>query len=106
MENIVNIIVFIIGTVIISIFAVREVQNFGLEKIRKYVYKGFLEAEKKFVYGDNTSKFEYVIAIAKEYIPAPFNCFITEKLLRRIVQEWFDLCKDFLDDGKINKTKK
>ena len=77
-----------------------------MEEIREYVYKLFVEAEHEFKYGENDAKFEYVICFARSAIPAPFDLFITESLLRKTVQLWFDLCKDLLDDGKFNGTGK
>lgn len=94
----------VIGIVIAAFLAVKYVQHVGLEKIRKKVYDLFLEAEHEFQYGENTEKFEYVINLARAAIPSPFNLFITEKLLRKVVQAWFNLCKDLLDDGKLNNT--
>ena len=88
------------------VVAVKFMQTIGMEKVRKTVYHAFVEAENLFRQGDNKTKFEYVVDIAKKAVPAPFNLFITEKLLREVVQLWFDLCKDLLDDGKMNGTGK
>lgn len=85
---------------------VKEIQRLGLEKIRGMVYRGFIEAENRFKHGDNERKFEYVVALARENIPAPFNAFISVKLLKAVVQAWFDLVKDLLDDGRINQSSK
>ncbi len=95
-----------VGVVIAIFVIVKYIRHVGLESIRERVYKAFLEAEHEFQYGENTEKFEYVINIAKSAIPAPFNLFITESLLRKVVQTWFDLVKDLLDDGKFNGTSK
>lgn len=93
--------------IVIAIFViVKYIRHVGLESIRERVYKAFLDAEHEFQHGENTEKFEYVINIAKSAIPAPFNLFITESLLRKVVQAWFDLVKDLLDDGKFNGTSK
>ena len=85
---------------------VKAMQTIGMEKARAYIYKLFVEAENAFQQGDNTEKFEYVIQFSKSAIPSPFNLFITEKTLRKVIQLWFDLCKDLLDDGKLNKSEK
>lgn len=95
-----------VGVVVAIIVIVKYIRHVGLESIRERVYKAFLDAEHEFQYGDNTAKFEYVINIAKSAIPAPFSLFITESLLRKVVQAWFDLVKDLLDDGKFNGTSK
>lgn len=95
---------------VVLVFAVylfvKEMQRLGLEKIRKIVYQGFVTAENRFKHGDNERKFEYVVALARENIPAPFHAFISVKLLKAVVQAWFDLVKDLLDDGRINQSSK
>lgn len=93
-----------IGIAIAVLLIVKYVRHIGLEAIRERVYKAFLDAEHNFQHGENTAKFEYVLNIAKSAIPSPFNIFVTEKLLRKVVQAWFDLVKDLLDDGKFNGT--
>ena len=93
-----------IGIVIAVYLAVKYVQYVGLEKIRKDVYDLFSDAEKGFQHGENTEKFNYVINLAKATIPSPYNLFITENLLRKVVQAWFNLCKDLLDDGNYNQS--
>ena len=98
--------VLCIITVVFCFVAVKIMQTLGMEKVRKTVYKAFIEAENKFKQGDNRAKFEYVVNVAKKAIPAPFNLFITESLIRDVIQLWFDLCKDLLDDGRINGTGK
>ena len=99
--------IFIAIITVIAIFLmIKAIQQMGLEKIRKYVYKLFVTAEHEFKYGDNEQKFEYVVQLARSSLPAIFRPFITEKLLKQAIQLWFDLCKDLLDDGKINKSNK
>ena len=104
-DNPVLAIIFIILVVAVVVFlAVKAIQNIGLEKIRAFVYQKFIEAEHEFQYGENEQKFDYVVQLARSAIPAPFNLLITQKLLRKTVQLWFDICKDLLDDGKVNGT--
>ena len=106
-QNIMVAIIFIVIVVVAALLLlVKVMQTVGMEKVRAYVYKLFVVAENEFQYGDNTEKFEYVISLAKSAIPLPFNLFITESLLRKVIQAWFDLCKDLLDDGKLNKSEK
>lgn len=93
----------IIAAVIIFV-GVKMLQKIGLERIRHIVYDGFVKAENGFKYGDNTQKFNYVVQLARSHLPAPFNLLITESLLESVVQLWFDLIKDILDDGRINGT--
>lgn len=101
-ENATPITLAVIGIAIAAFVGVKYVQHVGMESIREKVYQAFLSAEHEFKYGDNTEKFEYVINIARNSIPMPFSLFITESLLRKVVQAWFDLIKDLLDDGKLN----
>lgn len=106
-ENPMCAMVFVAIVTILAIFLfVKAMQTIGMERVRAYVYKLFVVAEHEFQYGDNTEKFEYVILLAKSAIPTPFNLFITESLLRKVVQAWFDICKDLLDDGRLNKSEK
>ena len=100
-------IAFIAIVVVIAIFLfIKRMQYVGMEKIREYVYELFVKAEHEFEHGQNKEKFDYVICLAKAKIPEPFNAFITESFLRSVVQNWFCLCKDLLDDGKMNGTGK
>ena len=99
-----SVILVAIGILLAIYLAIRVFRHIGLEKIRGKVYQLFLEAEHEFQYGDNEEKFEYVINLARAAIPSPFNLFITETLLRKVVQAWFDMIKDLLDDGKLNKS--
>lgn len=99
--------IFIVLVVIAIIYlAIKFVQIIGLERIRGYVYKLFVEAEHEFEHGENIQKFEYVVQLARSHLPTWAEPFITEKLLRSVIQIWFDLCKDLLDDGKFNGTGK
>ena len=93
-----------IGIVIALFVIVKLLQSIGLEKIRESVYQLFIDAEHEFQEGENEEKFEYVINAAKTFIPAPFNLLITETLLRKVVQAWFDIVKDLLDDGRVNAS--
>ena len=96
------IILVIIGLIIVFCLLIKLLQRIGLEKIRSAVYQLFLEAEHNFQSGYGKEKFEYVVNLAKNLVPAPFNIFITDTLLRKVVQAWFDMIKDLLDDGKLN----
>ena len=95
-------IIFIVIVVALAIFLmVKLIQKVGLEKVREVAYKGFVEAENEFLYGENTEKFDFVVDLAKKSIPLPFSLFITDTLLRKVIQLWFDL----LDDGKLDSKK-
>ena len=99
--------IYLLAVLALAIYVfVKIVQTVGLEKVRKVVYKAFVEAEHEFIHGQNASKFEYVVEIAKNKLPMPYCMFISESLLRTTIQLWFDICKDLLDDGKFNKSSK
>lgn len=105
-NKIVAVVFIVVVVAVLLLIAIKALQTIGMEKIRGIVYKGFATAEDEFQHGDNYEKFEYVISIARSAIPLPFSLFITESLLRRIIQTWFDLCKDLLDNGKLDKSEK
>lgn len=83
---------------------VRYVRYRGLEGIRNDVYKLFCVAENEFIYGANSEKFDYVIGRAYDLLPPVMKLFISESLLRKVVQIWFESVKDLLDDGRLNKS--
>jgi hypothetical protein len=107
LSNPIYAVIFLVLVLITMVYLlVKYAQNVGLEKIRAIVYQGFLDAEHAFKHGDNKQKFDYVVQLARSSLPKPFNIFITESLLRKTIQLWFDLCKDLLDDGKFNNSEK
>lgn len=97
-------VVILVILAVLCILAVKVMQTIGMEKVRGVVYKAFVVAENEFKHGDNHTKFEYVVNVARNAVPFPFDAFITEQNLRKVIQLWFTLCKDLLDDGRINKT--
>ena len=98
------IIALIIGLAFVTYFYIR---NKSLDNIRKDVYCLFLKAEHTFLYtGSGKQKMEYVIQRARSMLPPIARFFITEDLLRKVVQLWFEAVKDLLDDGKYNQSPK
>ncbi len=76
-----------------------------LAEVRADVYQLFLEAEHTYLHtGEGLQKMEYVIQRARSMLPNWAQFFITEELLRKVVQLWFEAVKDLLDDGKVNKS--
>lgn len=71
-------------------------------KVREFAYQTMLLAERTFSDVDGKIKFDFVARIVYKYLPFWFKPFFTEEHLQRLIQEWYDLAKDFLDDGKIN----
>lgn len=76
-----------------------------LEDIRADVYQLFLKAEHTYTEtGEGKQKMKYVIQQARGLLPRWLNVFITDELLEKVIEMWFQAVKDLLDDGKINKS--
>lgn len=102
--SILALIALIIG---IAALVYMYVRNKSLEEIRADVYQLFLKAEHKFFYTSaGKQKMEYVIQKARSLLPAKVQCFVSDALLKKVVQIWFDEVKDLLDDGKHNGSTK
>lgn len=95
-------IIFLIGIGVLVYFYIREKT---LEEIRGDVYQLFLEAEHTYQYTEaGKQKMSYVIQRARSLLPNWAQFFITEALLEKVIQVWFEAVKDLLDDGKYNKS--
>ena len=105
-NKVIAIALLVVITAVICVITVKIMQTIGMEKVRKKVYDAFCEAENRFMQGQNEEKFEHVVSVIKPIIPAPFNFFITEKFLRKVVQLWFNLVKDLLDNGRVDSSVK
>jgi hypothetical protein len=65
-----------------------------------------LHAERYYGAGEGAKKMETVVAFARSMLPNWAAMFITDAVLRKIIQCWFDAVKDLLDDGKYNGSTK
>lgn len=92
--------IYILLCILITYLIIKVVRFVGFDKLRKVAYQGFLQAEKEFKSGENQAKFEYVVGLVRSSVPPYLAPFVTEKLLRNIIQTWFDLCKDLLNYEK------
>lgn len=72
-------------------------------KFRNKVYQLFIKAENE---AESGQKMNYVVEHIYSILPYPISLFVNETGLRWILQKMFDVIKDFLDDGKINRGKK
>lgn len=100
---------FIIVALLIGIgfTAYLYIRDHTLEDIRADVYQLFLKAEHTYTEtATGKQKMEYVIQRARSMLPGWAQFFVTEEVLRKVVQLWFDAVKDLLDDGKVNKSVK
>lgn len=96
-------IIFIIGLVFM---AVKYFKTRKLEEIRADVYKLFLKAEHAWnASGEGEERMKWVVQKARSLLPKWLGFIISEDMLRKIIQFWFDGIKDLLDDGKLNKSK-
>jgi hypothetical protein len=74
-------------------------------KLREQAYALMLSAER--LYGDDAGKEKFEAVFQSLYftlIPAWLRPFVTEDAMRKKLQEWYELAKDFLDDGEINES--
>jgi hypothetical protein len=72
--------------------------------LRTLAYRMMLAAEMAFSSGEGKAKFEAVFQTVYDLIPEWFKIFVPEDLLRRKLQEWFNMAKDWADDGIINNS--
>lgn len=82
-------------------------KNRTLDEIRGDVYQLVLRAEH--IYRASSSgkqKMKWVVSQARKLLPGWMQLIISEKMLQKIIQVWFDEIKDLLDDGKMNGSQK
>lgn len=78
-----------------------------LESLRADAYTLFLKAENAFAgTGKGKQKMDFVVNAIKNVMPNWLKLFVSDEMLRELLQMWFDNIKDLLDDGKINDSAK
>lgn len=100
--TIVSIAAVVILAILVGVLIYLYIRNRTLDEIREDVYNLFLLAEHKFKSGEGQLKMDYVIRMARNLLPPWAQLFITESMLKTVIQLWFDSIKDLLDDGKYN----
>lgn len=106
-NTIITILVIAVALVIAGIITYLYLKERTLNDIRADVYQLFLKAEHRYTEtAQGKQKFEYVIRNARSLLPAWAQYIVTEALLRKVVQLWFNAVKDLLDDGKYNDSVK
>ena len=78
-----------------------------IEQIRGDVYQLVLKAEH--TYKESSSgkqKMKWVVSQARKLLPGWLQVIITDEVLQKIIQVWFDEIKDLLDDGKVNGSQR
>lgn len=104
-NTIVTIVLIVIALVAVGAVVYLYFRDKTLEDIRADVYQLFLEAEHTYQHTESgKQKMSYVIQRARSLLPNWAQFFITEALLEKVVQMWFDAVKDLLDDGKLNRS--
>lgn len=106
LELIVTIIVIAVLIVALAGAVYFYLKEKTLNDIRADVYQLFLKAEHMYISSAGKQKMDFVIQKARSLLPTWAQLFITEDVLRRVVQIWFDAVKDLLDDGKLNASAK
>ena len=102
---ILKIVVAVLLAASVGVLAYMYIRDLTLADIRTGVYQLFLEAEHTYLEtASGKQKMEYVIQKARSMLPIWAQFFVTEEVLRKVVQMWFDGIKDLLDDGKMNKS--
>lgn len=86
---------------ILSIIAILILILKVCSKFRNKVYQLFIKAEKEALKGE---KMDYVVMNIYDYLPAVAKIFLNEEALRWLLQKMFDVVKDFLNDGELNKN--
>ncbi len=77
------------------------------DEFRMLAYKFILQAEKGITGSQKgQQRFNFVLEQLYNLIPAWLRFFISEKSMRDKLQSWFEEVKDYLDDGKINRSVK
>lgn len=105
--TIVTILVIVAFVIALGVLIYFYLRDKTLSEIRADVYQLFLTAEHKYTYtAAGKQKMRFVIQKARSLLPKWAQFFITETLLEKVVQLWFDAVKDLLDDGKYNKSTK
>lgn len=78
-----------------------------LNEIRADVYQLFLLVENDPNFSKQGKyKMKWVLQQARRLLPSWAHVFVTDSVLEKVVQVWFDAVKDLLDDGKLNNSGK
>lgn len=99
--------VIVLGIIGMTVGIYFWVKDQTLENMRKSVYHLFLVAENTFKESKSgKQKMQFVVSKARSLLPNYIQVFVTEEMLYRLIQFWFDSIKDLLDDGKYNQSSK
>lgn len=103
-NTILTIVIIVMALAVIAAGIYFYVRDKSLENIRADVYQKFLEAEHKETLTTGKQKMKWVLSQARSLLPNWAQVLITDALLEKVVEGWFQAVKDLLDDGKLNKS--
>ncbi|MCX7771961.1 MAG: hypothetical protein N2376_02480 [Clostridia bacterium] len=75
-------------------------------KVREMAYQLMLLAERNYSDSDGNLKLDFVAALLYKNLPPWMKIFVSEKAIKELIQKWYEMAKDFLDDGIINDSVK
>ena len=73
-------------------------------RVREFAYQIMLLAERTFKDEEGQLKFDFVVAMVYRYIPVWLKIFVKEEDIKKLIGKWYQLAKDYLDDGVINDS--
>ncbi len=73
-------------------------------KVREFAYRVMLLAERTFSESDGQIKFDFVVRIVYKSMPSWLQLFVSQENIKKFIQAWYEIAKDFLDDGVINSS--
>lgn len=78
-----------------------------VDQIRVDAYQLILKAEHMYQKSSTgKQKMKWVVSQARKLLPGWLQVIVTDEVLQKIIQVWFDEIKDLLDDGKVNGSQK
>ncbi len=90
---------------IVLAYIIYLVINKRWNKLRMIANKLMLQAEHTIIgTKKGQERFEQVLTQVYLLVPVWIRIFITRTQFEKILQDWFELIKDSLDDGKINNS--
>ena len=71
-------------------------------KLRAAAYALMLAVEKIYEKNEGPRKFEVVLRELYDIMPVWLSVILTEEKIRKILQDWYALAKDYLDDREVS----
>lgn len=91
--------------IIVAAYAILIIATKQWDQLRQDAYRLMLKAEMTFTGTQRgQEKMEYVFQKVYSLLPMWIQFFYTPGDIKEKLQEWFNLAKDGLDDGKLNNS--